>query len=354
MNTTELATELATFKVDPTVFSKTTQKGLLFIDPRCIKIDLTINNRENYELEDLKLYIRERGVTFDPVVVYKIEKDPVYKYGLIQGFRRTLSCLELINGDNPINIPSIPAVIKDKPSTEEMVFMNLASNNGSPLTIIETAKAYKKLENFKWTATQIAKQLGKSISHVCQYLTIAEAPMALHNLINQERITPTLVRQVIDEHGADKAVTIIENLIKSIDNLEDKALNDSNDSNEVVNPIDFQLPNECDNTIETDTVETEKPTKGLNIRMPDLKNVVIKKNKQGKRKITTSLLQQTGALKSAHVEFCQTLRILSEKTGNLLFEMDDICKIISSYETNNSANEMFTDILNYYNSKVIS
>lgn len=362
MKTNQDLLDLTTQQINIAEGNTQKQLALMMIDPRLIKVDLSVNNRETYELESLKDYIKENGVEFDPIIVYKIDKDPNYKYGLLQGFRRTLSCLELIN--EGIDIKLIPSVFKPKPNNETIVLMNLTSNNGSPLTIMETAKAYQKLINFGWTATDIAVKVGVSNASVCQMLTIANAPKVLQNAINEERIAPTLARKLIDEHGDDKASEIVANLIIQLDNeianVENLGTVETVETTvrNLENQLQLSLFSEHDTssievargedvkTLENDLgiselsdLSEEKSEKkpepkvnGLKVRDPK-NNIIVKKNSKGKKKITDTILKESGLLKGSSSDICNRLKGMAESSG-LLPNIGDVVAIIELYENN--------------------
>ena len=325
--------------------NKAQQKALMYIDPRSIKIDLTMNTRTEYELEPLELFIRINGCSFDPIVVYRIEKDPNHKYGLIRGFRRLLSTLSIINDVNdPIDIKTIPCIIKDKPTTEQCVFENLYSNNGKQLTIMETACAYKRLIDFQWTVSDIATRLAKSEGNIYQMLTLANAPMALHKIINNERITPSVARKVIEQHGYENATTILTNMVNDIDSTEPPIQTITAVTHEPLEQLSLfeeDIP-KVNIAVQNSSIEVipnvaKNPTK------------VVKKNKKNQIKITEGALKTSGVLKSPHEAIIQKLIKLDEPNGNIEDKIVEISFIIEMYETYKSEpKKLYTLLSEYY------
>lgn len=82
------------------------------------------------------------------------------------------------------------------------------SNSGKPLEPLEKAAVCKRLALFGWTEGDIAKRLNFSANYVRDLLLLAGSPLAVRELVAQEKLSATAAIQMLVKHG-DKAVAVI-------------------------------------------------------------------------------------------------------------------------------------------------
>lgn len=108
--------------------------------------------------EELTGSIKENGL-LQPVVVRPIEGGKV-PYMLIAGERRWRACQEA-------GLEVVPAKVMEGASEEQAYVLSIAENvNRADMTIMEEAGAYADLTAAGWEPVKIAKQFGKTETHI--------------------------------------------------------------------------------------------------------------------------------------------------------------------------------------------
>lgn len=108
--------------------------------------------------EELTGSIKENGL-LQPVVVRPVEGGKV-PYMLIAGERRWRACQEA-------GLEVIPAKVMEGASEEQAYVLSIAENvNRADMTIMEEAGAYADLTAAGWEPVKIAKQFGKTETHI--------------------------------------------------------------------------------------------------------------------------------------------------------------------------------------------
>jgi ParB/RepB/Spo0J family partition protein len=77
-------------------------------------------------------------------------------------------------------------------SPEMRIVRQLIGDDGvQPFTVIEKAKAFKKLVEAKWTLASIAESVGKSAQYIADQLALIEAPQELREAVEKGTMSPT-------------------------------------------------------------------------------------------------------------------------------------------------------------------
>ena len=137
--------------------------------------------RKNFDeeaLNELASSIKEHGV-FQPIIVKKSIKG----YEIIAGERR-------FRASKLAGMQTIPAIVKDF-SDEEMMQIALLENlQRENLTSIEEAKAYKSIiESMNITQDELAKNVGKSRSHVTNILGLLKLPASVQDMVLYNKLS---------------------------------------------------------------------------------------------------------------------------------------------------------------------
>ena len=136
-------------------------------------------NKDN--LEELTNSIRERGV-IQPIIVRK-SKDQDNKYEIIAGERRWLASQNA--GLN--EIPVVVLKIDDLKSLEFAIVENVQRKDLNP---IEEANGYKRLiDDFSYDQEKISKFIGKSRSHVANFLRLLSLSKEVQENVEKEEIS---------------------------------------------------------------------------------------------------------------------------------------------------------------------
>lgn len=125
-------------------------------------------------LKELADSIAARGM-FQPIIVRPAIDG--YGYQIVAGERRWRAAQEA-------QLHKIPAIVRELNYAEMMEIALLENIQRADLNAIEEAEAFKKLmEEFGHTQEVLAKLVGKSRSHVANYLRLLELPVPVRDLI---------------------------------------------------------------------------------------------------------------------------------------------------------------------------
>lgn len=191
------------------------------VDPRKIHVVNGWNPREMFDaekLDELKESIKEVGVLV-PVRV-KVVNDEIT---LIDGERRLRAVLKAI--EEGAKIDSIPAIVEKRNMNEiEMFTLSLTANYGEPLTLIEEAKAMKRLQNYGLTISEISKKLGKAVCKVKARLSLLEASPEVVEELQNKNINYDDVKEIL------KSAVSLEDQKEQLKNVKDKKANKKNNT----------------------------------------------------------------------------------------------------------------------------
>jgi len=136
-------------------------------------------DREN--LEELTNSIRERGV-IQPIVVRKSE-DQKNKYEIIAGERRWLAAQNA-------GLHEVPIVITEADDLKSLEFSIVENVQRHDLNPIEEANGYQRLINeFKYDHEKVAKFIGKSRSHISNFLRLLSLPKEVIKMIEDNKLS---------------------------------------------------------------------------------------------------------------------------------------------------------------------
>ena len=137
---------------------------------------------EEESLQDLTNSIKERGI-IQPIIVRK-SSGVNSKYEIIAGERRWLAAQKAGLHEVPIVITNVD----DKKSLEFAIIENVQRND---LNAIEEARGYQRLiEEFSYDQEKVAKFIGKSRSHITNFLRLLSLPEMVLKLIETKKLTP--------------------------------------------------------------------------------------------------------------------------------------------------------------------
>ena len=133
-------------------------------------------------LQDLSNSIKERGI-IQPIIVRK-SKDDNLKYEIIAGERRWLAAQKAGLHEVPVFITNVD----DLKSLEFSIVENVQRHD---LNAIEEARGYQRLiKEFSYDQEKVAKFIGKSRSHIANFLRLLSLPEAVVKLIEIKKLSP--------------------------------------------------------------------------------------------------------------------------------------------------------------------
>tara|TARA_B100000787_G_scaffold8644_1_gene6543 strand:- start:9050 stop:9898 length:849 start_codon:yes stop_codon:yes gene_type:complete len=154
-------------------------------------------------LEDLSNSIKERGI-IQPIIVRK-SNNSNSKYEIIAGERRWLAAQKA-------GLHEVPVVITDVNDLKSLEFAIVENVQRDDLNAIEEARGYKRLiEEFSYDQEKVAKFIGKSRSHIANFIRLLGLPEAVLKLVERKKLTPGHAKILV---GLDNAEFIANKIIE--------------------------------------------------------------------------------------------------------------------------------------------
>ena len=183
-------------------------------------------------LQELTNSIKERGI-IQPIIVRKSSVDSS-KYEIIAGERRWLSAQKA-------GLHEVPVVITDVDDLKSLEFAIVENVQRNDLNAIEEARGYQRLiEEFSYDQEKVAQFIGKSRSHISNFLRLLSLPEAVLRLIEIKKLTPGHAKILVGLNNAEFIANKIveknfsvrqaENFVK-IFKINKKSFNTSKDAN---------------------------------------------------------------------------------------------------------------------------
>ena len=130
---------------------------------------------------DLTNSIKERGI-IQPIIVRKSREDNS-KYEIIAGERRWLAAQKA-------GLHEVPVVIADVDDLKSLEFAIVENVQRSDLNAIEEAQGYQRLiKEFSYDQEKVARFIGKSRSHIANFLRLLTLPEAALKLIETKKLS---------------------------------------------------------------------------------------------------------------------------------------------------------------------
>ena len=133
-------------------------------------------------LQDLTNSIKERGI-IQPIIVRK-SRNHSSKYEIVAGERRWLSAQKA-------GLHEVPVVITDIDDLKSLEFAIVENVQRNDLNAIEEAQGYQRLiKDFSYDQEKVAKFIGKSRSHIANFLRLLTLPPEVIRLVESKKLTP--------------------------------------------------------------------------------------------------------------------------------------------------------------------
>ena len=132
-------------------------------------------------LQDLTNSIKERGI-IQPIVVRKSSNNKL-KYEIIAGERRWLAAQKA-------GLHEVPVFIIEADDLKSLEFAIVENVQRDDLNAIEEAQGYQRLiKDFGYDQEKVAKFIGKSRSHIANFLRLLTLPAEVLKLIESKKLT---------------------------------------------------------------------------------------------------------------------------------------------------------------------
>ena len=162
------------------------------VDSKPIKNKISISSiiinkfqpRKNFDkekMQELTNSIKERGI-IQPIIVRK-SSEQSNKFEIIAGERRWQAA-------QSAGLHEVPVVEIEADNLKSLEFAIVENVQRSDLNPIEEAQGYKRLiDEFDYDQEKVSKFIGKSRSHVTNFLRLLSLPKEVLNLIEENKIT---------------------------------------------------------------------------------------------------------------------------------------------------------------------
>ena len=133
-------------------------------------------------LQDLTNSIKERGI-IQPIIVRKSSNEQS-KYEIIAGERRWLAAQKA-------GLHEVPVVITDADDLKSLEFAIIENVQRNDLNAIEEARGYQRLiKEFSYDQEKVAQFIGKSRSHIANFIRLLNLPEDVLKLIETKKLSP--------------------------------------------------------------------------------------------------------------------------------------------------------------------
>ena len=133
-------------------------------------------------LQELTNSIKERGI-IQPIIVRKSNND-TSKFEIIAGERRFLAAQKA-------GLHEVPVVITEADDLKSLEFAIVENVQRNDLNAIEEARGYQRLiKDFSYDQEKVAKFIGKSRSHIANFLRLLALPEQVLSLIENKKLSP--------------------------------------------------------------------------------------------------------------------------------------------------------------------
>ena len=154
-------------------------------------------------LQDLTNSIKERGI-IQPIIVRK-SNDDTSKYEIIAGERRWLAAQRA-------GLHEVPVVITNVDDLKSLEFAIVENVQRNDLNAIEEARGYQRLiEEFSYDQEKVAQFIGKSRSHIANFLRLLGLPETVLKLIETKKLTPGHAKILV---GLDNAEFVANKIVE--------------------------------------------------------------------------------------------------------------------------------------------
>ncbi|HJW40156.1 MAG TPA: ParB/RepB/Spo0J family partition protein [Rhizomicrobium sp.] len=158
------------------------------------------------DLNDLAESVKEKGV-LQPILVRPV-KGESNAYEIVAGERRWRAA-------QMAKLHDVPVVVREMGDSESLEIAIIENVQRADLNAIEEAAAYYELmERFQYTQDRVAKEVGKSRSHIANTLRLLTLPEVVRAMIRDGRLTAGHARTLIGVPDAEaRAKEIVEGML---------------------------------------------------------------------------------------------------------------------------------------------
>ena len=154
------------------------------------------------KMEDLTNSIKERGI-IQPIIVRKSSNDNS-KYEIIAGERRWLAAQKA-------GLHEVPVLIIEADDLKALEFAIVENVQRHDLNPIEEAISYQRLiDDYSYDQEKVSKFIGKSRSHIANFLRILSLPKEILNYVKNKELTVGHAKILV---GLENAIYVAKKII---------------------------------------------------------------------------------------------------------------------------------------------
>tara|TARA_B110000261_G_scaffold46920_1_gene55164 strand:- start:192 stop:1040 length:849 start_codon:yes stop_codon:yes gene_type:complete len=158
---------------------------------------------DEQSLQDLTNSIKEQGI-IQPIIVRK-SNDDKSKYEIIAGERRWLAAQKA-------GLHEVPVVITEASDLKSLEYAIVENVQRNDLNAIEEARGYQRLiDEFSYDQEKVGKFIGKSRSHIANFLRLLGLPEEVLKLIEFKKLSPGHAKILV---GLDNAIFVANKIIE--------------------------------------------------------------------------------------------------------------------------------------------
>lgn len=181
--------------------NSTKRKDIFLIDPRNIVVINGFNVRRDFDLDELKEQIKEKGVLNPVTVIAYKNENGVELYKLVDGERRYRATMLAIS--EGADIPYVPALKAPKDaSVKDLYIEQMMRNEGKRFTELECAIMFRRFkEEFGYSQVQIAETFKKSPAFISKCLALLDLPQYLQDKIASGELSAKAARELASSYA---------------------------------------------------------------------------------------------------------------------------------------------------------
>lgn len=246
----------------------------------------TFQPRQQFDekkLDELAKSLKEKGV-LQPVLVRPVtgkkaaSATPAYE--IVAGERRWRAAQKA-------RLHEIPVIIRALDDTDALQIAIIENVQRADLNPVEEAEAYQRLmDEFDYTQEVLAKELGKSRSHIANTLRLTGVSKAIRTLLMEQKLSAGHARALIGHPDADRLAKEIVRQGLSVRAAEKLAAGKSDGKNSGKNK-NTRAP--------TDAIEKDADTRALEKTISDMLGLSVSithKGESGKLEVSYKSLEQ--------------------------------------------------------------
>jgi len=154
-------------------------------------------------LIELTNSIKQRGI-IQPIIVRQSNNNKL-KYEIIAGERRWLAAQKA-------GLHEVPVVITEADDLKSLEFAIVENVQRNDLNAIEEARGYQRLiSEFSYDQEKVAQFIGKSRSHIANFLRLLVLPKQVLKLVEEKKLTPGHAKILV---GLDNAELVAKKIIE--------------------------------------------------------------------------------------------------------------------------------------------